>query len=131
MHREAPIRFASTVAIGAAVLIVLQLLIMQGLPLVGAPHALATIMLLSVFESRGFAVLRDANEAWPLPTELGLYVAVAVWWSLWCLALGVWWWLRLPSRPSTSELVTDALLFLFWFFIVAVPVTVLAVFLIG
>jgi len=104
---------------------------MQGLPLVGVAHAFATIMLLSVFETHGFVVLREANEAWPLPTELGLYVAAAAWWSLWCLVLGVWWWLRLPSNPSVWHLVMDALLFLFWFFIVAVPVTVLAVFLVG
>ena len=109
------IRPAFAIVLGAAALVALQVLVARLLPPLGSGYFLATIAALSVFQDHGFATLQGSSEGWPVPTELGAYVAAAIWWALWCAVLAVWRWLRVSSQPSSGQLVGSALPFLRYF----------------
>jgi hypothetical protein len=114
------IRPAFAIVLGAAAVVALQVLVAKLVPPLGSGYFLATIAALSVFEDHGFATLQSSSDGWPVPTELGAYVAAAIWWALWCAVLAGWRWLRLPSQPSPGKLVGFVLPFLSYFLLASI-----------
>lgn len=93
------IRLLAIAIFGGAALVVAQVVTARLLPPIGSMFYLITVAFLEAFEGHGFPTLKGAPDGWPIPTELGLYFAAAVWWIVWFIILAVWLWWR-ASRSS-------------------------------
>ncbi|GAB3374443.1 hypothetical protein GCM10027431_26990 [Lysobacter rhizosphaerae] len=64
------------------ILLALLWLTVRLLPPLGMLLYFPTVVGLEVLEDQGYATLQGSPDGWPIPTDLGLWIAGAAWWPL-------------------------------------------------
>ena len=92
------------IVFGAVVLVAIQFELGRLVPRIGSGFFIATIVGLSIAEDLGLKTLQGSPEGWPIPTELGWYLAAVTWWTLWVTVVAIGIRFRRPEQSWRAQL---------------------------